>query len=69
MASLSIPGSRFTLYETPRSTLVRKSHLLMAAVKVAKSGIAAGINHGHVVKPRAVPTKPSYRKGVRILPF
>ncbi|PJF18904.1 Ribosomal protein L36e [Paramicrosporidium saccamoebae] len=35
----------------------------MAAVKVAKSGIAVGANHGHIVTPRAVPAKPSHRKG------
>lgn len=70
MASLSILESRPHYMWIPWSTLVRKSHPLMAAVKVAKSGIATGANHGHVVKPRAVPTKPSHRKGVRILsPF
>lgn len=37
----------------------------MAAIKQVKSGIAAGANHGHIVTPRAVPAKPSHRKGVR----
>ena len=32
--------------------------------KMAKTGIIAGANHGHIVTPREIPTKPSYKKGV-----
>jgi len=38
----------------------------MAGTKmlIAKSGIAIGDNHGHIVTPRAVPAKQSHKKGV-----
>lgn len=36
----------------------------MASNNVAKSGIAVGINHGHITTPRNLPARPSSRKGV-----
>ncbi|KAK1866216.1 hypothetical protein I4F81_008736 [Pyropia yezoensis] len=33
-------------------------------VTMTKSGIAAGLNKGHIVTKRAVATKPSQRKGI-----
>lgn len=36
----------------------------MSNVKAAQNGIATGANRGHIVTPRATPSKPSYNKGV-----
>lgn len=38
--------------------------LRLLPVTMTKSGIAAGLNKGHIVTKRVVPTKPSQRKGI-----
>lgn len=41
----------------------------MATEKAAKSGIAVGANHGHIVTPRNLVPRPASRKGVSIVSF